>query len=592
MPEALNKVRSMRFVSIIETILYLLENITEESFWQSILGERLTKLGQRYFGNDFVMLGILFYIAPILRSRWQDLVDFCMDRYYSRSKTVNVRIYYNEEAYDAINYYVNLHTERLPGMVDAICMYEESKPKAENQKSTEEEKPKIGFYPRINTTNEIEYKGRKLTICACTDEDEKLTSHRPNYLNITMDLSANDSIDTLKDILQEWSDGYHSTEDTSIKVLQWDGYESWIYKDSIEPRGYDSVNLPPGVKENILGDMKLFVKRRNWYKRKGLPYRRGFLLYGPPGSGKSSLINALAGKMQFDLALIKLGEVGSDSEFSNCVSAVPKDTLLIIEDIDHYDESNSDSSVTKSGMLNALDGINGNDGSMVFMTCNDMNKITPALLRPGRMDVKLELGYAVHEQIEAMFWRFFATLDFDDSDDEDDKINIEEDQQGQQQGQHDTVTTTSSNLPPTPVSEPEDDEEEEVDTEDQDKERMAYLNATLQKLLALIPEHHVTTAEMQSLFVTLFLEAGPNKIDEKELLERLLQQVPEFMERIKLDREQAKLHDKLANKDDDDDKADTDKDSDAEGDDTKDNNDNANDDKKDDNSEKTDSASS
>lgn len=270
-------------------------------------------------------------------------------------------------------------------------------------------------------------------------------------------------------------------------------------------------------------------------------------------------------------------------------------------------------------MLNALDGINGNDGSskyrnmkkdvsisrptvdflfcftlVVFMTCNDMNKITPALLRPGRMDVKLELGYAVHEQIEAMFWRFFATLDFDDSDDEDDKINMEEDEQLQQE-QHNT-----SNLPPTPVSEPE-DEEGEGHTEDQDKERMAYLNDTLQKLLALIPEHHVTTAEMQSLFVTLFLEAGPNKIDEKELLERLLKQVPDFMDRIKLDREQAKLHDKLANKDDD--KADSDKDSEAENDDTKEadsddkansdkDSDAGNDDKKGDDSEKTDSASS
>jgi hypothetical protein len=233
------------------------------------------------------------------------------------------------------------------------------------------------------------------------------------------------------------------------------------------------------------------------------------------------------------------------------------------------------------------------------------------------MDVKLELGYAVHEQIEAMFWRFFATLDFDDSDDEDDKINIEEDQQDTT-----TTTTTSSNLPPTPVSEPEDDEKEEVDTEDQDKERMAYLNATLQKLLALIPEHHVTTAEMQSLFVTLFLEAGPNKIDEKELLERLLQQVPDFMERIKLDREQAKLHDKLANNDDSDDEGNDTKDNnddtakdnnddtakDNNDDTAKDNNDDANDDKKDDanddkkddanddkkddNSEKTDSASS
>lgn len=86
--------------------------------------------------------------SAILRTKWQDLVDFCMDRYYNRTKTVNVRIYYNEEAYDAINYYVNLHTERLPGLVDAICMYEDSKPKADNQKSDEEEKPKVGFYPR------------------------------------------------------------------------------------------------------------------------------------------------------------------------------------------------------------------------------------------------------------------------------------------------------------------------------------------------------------------------------------------------------------------------------------------------------------
>jgi hypothetical protein len=63
MPLALNKARSSKFTSVVEIILFLLENITEEKFWQSIFGERLTKLGQRYFGNDFIMLGMLFYVA-------------------------------------------------------------------------------------------------------------------------------------------------------------------------------------------------------------------------------------------------------------------------------------------------------------------------------------------------------------------------------------------------------------------------------------------------------------------------------------------------------------------------------------------------
>lgn len=45
---------------------------------------------------------------------------------------------------------------------------------------------------------------------------------------------------------------------------------------------------------------------------------------------------------------------------------------------------------------------------MLFLTCNDMTRVVPALLRPGRVDFKMELGYADRYQIEAMFWRFFG----------------------------------------------------------------------------------------------------------------------------------------------------------------------------------------
>ncbi|KAI8093613.1 P-loop containing nucleoside triphosphate hydrolase protein, partial [Halteromyces radiatus] len=567
MPLPLSKIRSIKMINFIETILYILENITEEKFWFGIFGERLTKICQRYFGNDFIMLGILFYIAPILKTQWQTLVDICMDRISKRSKTVSVRIYYREAAYNPINSFILKNTEQLPGLSDAIAMYESS------NSDDEDELPKLGVYPRNNTSNEIEYKGHKLTVSNCNDDEETTCSNKPSYWNISMEASPGESIDTLKQFLQEWCDEYNNSEDNTIKILRWDGYESWVYKDSIEPRAYESVNLPYGVKENVLADMQRFIKRRDWYRRKGIPHRRGFLLYGSPGTGKSSLIQALAGKLQFDLAMIKLSEVHSDSDFSEMMRVIPKDTIMVLEDVDHYDETDKgEMHVTKSGLLNGLDGINGNDGAMIFMTCNDINKLTPALLRPGRMDVKLELGYAVHEQVEAMFWRFFGDNDYGYEDD-DNTSSTANDSLALT-----TKKTDMDELPPTP---PNDDEQE----------RKIYLESCLKRLLTLIPENQVTTAELQNLFVTLFLETQTNKMEEKDLLEELFDRVPAFLERIREDREQALIHsgkdikkDEDSDKDDDSDKEDDDSDKKDDDSDNKDDDS----DKKDDDSDKKD----
>jgi hypothetical protein len=62
-----------------------------------------------------------------------------------RSKTISVRIYYHDAVFNAINFYVMKHTERLPGLTDAIAMYEESK---SNSANNDDEKPVVGFYPR------------------------------------------------------------------------------------------------------------------------------------------------------------------------------------------------------------------------------------------------------------------------------------------------------------------------------------------------------------------------------------------------------------------------------------------------------------
>lgn len=298
MPSPLNKVRTSKFTSVVETVLFLLENISEEKFWQSIFGERLTKLGQRYFGNDFIMLGMLFYVArklparfviletpltlfwatAILRTNWQKLLDLCMNRMSKRSKTISVRIYYHDAVFNAINFYVMKHTERLPGLTDAIAMYEESKSNSANQ---EEEKLVVGFYPRkfffpflsplfsslltlpvitgTNTTNEILYNGRKLYVSSCAEDDENSTSSRPSYLNISMTTTPEDSIDSLKDILQEWCDDYNNTEDNKVIALS-----TWPCMDT-----YKSTSSFVLLDQHLaLGWVwKLDIQRQHWTSR-------------------------------------------------------------------------------------------------------------------------------------------------------------------------------------------------------------------------------------------------------------------------------------------------------------------------------------
>ena len=64
-------------------------------------------------------------------------------------------------------------------------------------------------------------------------------------------------------------------------------------------RPIDSVILKKGLSEKILMDAREFIASDDWYMNRGIPYRRGYLFYGPPGCGKSSYILALAGKIIF-----------------------------------------------------------------------------------------------------------------------------------------------------------------------------------------------------------------------------------------------------------------------------------------------------
>ena len=163
-------------------------------------------------------------------------------------------------------------------------------------------------------------------------------------------------------------------------------------------------------KEDLLVDIKEFQKSESWYAKNGVPYRRGYLLHGPPGNGKSSTITAIASKLGLNICVLTLSTKSmSDETLLTLCEEVPRNSLILLEDIDcaSDDREKNDDTLTLSGLLNALDGVVATEGRIMFMTTNYREKLDPALIRPGRCDVEMLLDCATEQQAEELFMHFY-----------------------------------------------------------------------------------------------------------------------------------------------------------------------------------------
>ena len=186
-------------------------------------------------------------------------------------------------------------------------------------------------------------------------------------------------------------------------------------------RGIDSVILDKGIKERIVKDVKDFLGSAKWYYDRGIPYRRGYLLHGPPGSGKTSFIQALAGDLDYNIAMLNLSQRGlTDDRLQHLLSVVPERTIVLLEDADaafgnRRTQTDADgyrgANVTFSGLLNALDGVASSEERLLFLTTNHVERMDAALVRPGRVDMTIRFGDATRWQIEQFWDRFYGELD-------------------------------------------------------------------------------------------------------------------------------------------------------------------------------------
>ncbi|EGF76556.1 hypothetical protein BATDEDRAFT_30890 [Batrachochytrium dendrobatidis JAM81] len=189
-------------------------------------------------------------------------------------------------------------------------------------------------------------------------------------------------------------------------------------------RPLDTVVLDQDTSSIIYNDIKAFLAGGSWYHTHGVPYRRGYLLYGPPGSGKTSYIQSLAGELGYNICILNLGEMGmTDDRLAHLLNNIPARSIILLEDVDaafpsrtavsndpnttHVQTNSTRSMLTFSGLLNALDGVAAAEERIIFMTTNHMDRLDNALVRPGRVDVRAYIGNATELQARAMFLRFY-----------------------------------------------------------------------------------------------------------------------------------------------------------------------------------------
>ncbi|XP_078149960.1 AAA-ATPase ASD, mitochondrial-like [Carex rostrata] len=216
---------------------------------------------------------------------------------------------------------------------------------------------------------------------------------------------------------------------TNSPSSNWDGYETsvWSHVAFEHPATFDTVAMDPKKKSEIIDDLVTFREGKEYYKLIGKAWKRGYLLYGPPGTGKSSMIAAIANFMEYDVYDLELTAVKNNTELRKIFIETTGKSIIVIEDIDcsldltgkrkekkkddeekkklpEKEEKDESSKLTLSGLLNFIDGLWSACGGerIVIFTTNHLEKLDPALIRRGRMDMHIELSYCTFEAFKVL----------------------------------------------------------------------------------------------------------------------------------------------------------------------------------------------
>jgi hypothetical protein len=156
-----------------------------------------------------------------------------------------------------------------------------------------------------------------------------------------------------------------------------------------------------------IDEIRRWRKSEEWYKERQIPHKKGILMYGKPGTGKSSVAKALAMDLNMPIMIIDLTNM-SNQDFQDAWDRIKNNSpcMVLLEDIDAVFDGRKNIVHEEGGLsfdclLNCMDGIEDSSGILIVATTNNIDKIDVALgkpngdgisTRPGRIDRTIELG--------------------------------------------------------------------------------------------------------------------------------------------------------------------------------------------------------
>lgn len=161
----------------------------------------------------------------------------------------------------------------------------------------------------------------------------------------------------------------------------------WKVISSYPKRKIDTFISENNEENKMYDDMKFFLGAEKEYVNYGFPYKRNYLLVGPPGSGKSSLISILASELDLDIHFFSIKANMTEKEICQAVSNLSEKSILVLEDIDVICESeSSNANLSVSILTNVLDGTLHQHKLITIMTSTKPKTIENVLVRHGRID--------------------------------------------------------------------------------------------------------------------------------------------------------------------------------------------------------------
>ncbi|KAJ3996344.1 P-loop containing nucleoside triphosphate hydrolase protein [Lentinula boryana] len=191
-------------------------------------------------------------------------------------------------------------------------------------------KTRVVFQPTFNTTHTIYYRGHWLRVRRWRKGDDMNAPLKTRFYSV---VARSNTI--LKQLVLQAKREYEAEAIHRIQIYFADSHGGWRWTDSRHKRPMSSIVLNPGVKEMLLSDTKDFLNSEKWYADRGIPFRRGYLLHGVPGSGKSSLIHAIAGELMLDIYALSLSAAWiNDATLTTLMGRVPARCIVLLEDLD------------------------------------------------------------------------------------------------------------------------------------------------------------------------------------------------------------------------------------------------------------------